>query len=107
MLILFFFFKQETSYVMRMSDWSSDVCSSDLGDGLLELLRQGHVAADHQVELLLAHQPVELERAHPGHVDFHDEARAGFLVLVILAVLAAVAASIGGASCRERVCQSV
>src|SRR3546814_6621486 len=27
----FFFFKQKTAYDMRISDWSSDVCSSDLG----------------------------------------------------------------------------
>src|SRR3546814_11785964 len=30
MLIIIFFFKQETAYEMRISDWSSDVCSSDL-----------------------------------------------------------------------------
>src|SRR3546814_7974153 len=30
MLLLFFFFKQKTAYEMRISDWSSDVCSSDL-----------------------------------------------------------------------------
>src|SRR3546814_3963235 len=29
---LFFFFKQKTAYEMRISDWSSDVCSSDLYD---------------------------------------------------------------------------
>src|SRR3546814_6889369 len=29
----FFFFKQKTAYEMRISDWSSDVCSSDLGLG--------------------------------------------------------------------------
>src|SRR3546814_10004857 len=29
-IILFFFFKQKTAYEMRISDWSSDVCSSDL-----------------------------------------------------------------------------
>src|SRR3546814_9693387 len=29
-LIFFFFFKQKTAYEMRISDWSSDVCSSDL-----------------------------------------------------------------------------
>src|SRR3546814_19023174 len=29
---LFFFFKQKTAYEMRISDWSSDVCSSDLRD---------------------------------------------------------------------------
>src|SRR3546814_6998740 len=29
-LLVFFFFKQKTAYEMRISDWSSDVCSSDL-----------------------------------------------------------------------------
>src|SRR3546814_16043980 len=29
-LVAFFFFKQKTAYEMRISDWSSDVCSSDL-----------------------------------------------------------------------------
>src|SRR3546814_6846147 len=29
-LFFFFFFKQKTAYEMRISDWSSDVCSSDL-----------------------------------------------------------------------------
>src|SRR3546814_5771071 len=29
-IVCFFFFKQKTSYEMRISDWSSDVCSSDL-----------------------------------------------------------------------------
>src|SRR3546814_17828320 len=31
-VIVFFFFKQKTAYEMRISDWSSDVCSSDLQD---------------------------------------------------------------------------
>src|SRR3546814_5573887 len=31
-----FFVKQKTAYEMRISDWSSDVCSSDLGRGLLD-----------------------------------------------------------------------
>src|SRR3546814_5996655 len=31
-MIRFFFFKQKTAYEMRISDWSSDVCSSDLLD---------------------------------------------------------------------------
>src|SRR3546814_4467552 len=35
---LLFFFKQKTAYEMRISDWSSDVCSSDLG-------RCGHIEA--------------------------------------------------------------
>src|SRR3546814_1701057 len=33
MMLLFFFFKQKTAYEMRISDWSSDVCSSDLVSG--------------------------------------------------------------------------
>src|SRR3546814_20519736 len=38
-MFLFFFFKQKTAYEMRISDWSSDVCSSDLT--LSARLRQG------------------------------------------------------------------
>src|SRR3546814_15341896 len=34
-----FFFKQKTAYEMRISDWSSDVCSSDLSLGGVEFLR--------------------------------------------------------------------
>src|SRR3546814_4234016 len=30
LILCFFFFKQKTAYEMRISDWSSDVCSSDL-----------------------------------------------------------------------------
>src|SRR3546814_4191635 len=37
---LFFFFKQKTAYEMRISDWSSDVCSSDLATSL-KLKEQG------------------------------------------------------------------
>src|SRR3546814_16135690 len=35
----FFFFKQKTAYEMRISDWSSDVCSSDLRRDCFELVR--------------------------------------------------------------------
>src|SRR3546814_1550063 len=35
LLFVFFFFKQKTAYEMRISDWSSDVCSSDLLAGAL------------------------------------------------------------------------
>src|SRR3546814_2961479 len=31
----FFFFKQKTAYEMRISDWSSDVCSSDLSSSMI------------------------------------------------------------------------
>src|SRR3546814_7604838 len=38
-IVFFFFFKQKTAYEMRISDWSSDVCSSDL---------EHHVHADEE-----------------------------------------------------------
>src|SRR3546814_3816013 len=45
MLCYFFFFKQKTAYEMRISDWSSDVCSSDLlSNTLLESLASGLAA---------------------------------------------------------------
>src|SRR3546814_2954602 len=36
-LVCIFLFKQKTAYEMRISDWSSDVCSSDLNDALMAL----------------------------------------------------------------------
>src|SRR3546814_7129843 len=48
---MFFFFKQKTAYEMRISDWSSDVCSSDLDRvaqvrvGRRERRGEGHDAA--------------------------------------------------------------
>src|SRR3546814_20392502 len=44
MVVCFFFFKQKTAYEMRISDWSSDVCSSDLGN--LDILARGGQALD-------------------------------------------------------------
>src|SRR3546814_14409230 len=38
MFVCFFFFKQKTAYEMRISDWSSDVCSSDLARRHAELV---------------------------------------------------------------------
>src|SRR3546814_6822647 len=39
----FFFFKQKTAYEMRISDWSSDVCSSDL-NGSKMFITNGNIA---------------------------------------------------------------
>src|SRR3546814_9593910 len=39
---LFFFFKQKTAYEMRISDWSSDVCSSDLARPREDVLAARH-----------------------------------------------------------------
>src|SRR3546814_4157996 len=41
-----FFFKQKTAYEMRISDWSSDVCSSDLSSVGNQLLTQSEVLND-------------------------------------------------------------
>src|SRR3546814_19968510 len=53
-MLVFFFFKQKTAYEMRISDWSSDVCSSDLfgqetslnnADNAAAMARQGSANA--------------------------------------------------------------
>src|SRR3546814_20713517 len=43
MIVLIFFFKQKTAYEMRISDWSSDVCSSDLSIGVIDDLDMSFV----------------------------------------------------------------
>src|SRR3546814_9242603 len=58
---LFFFFKQKTAYEMRISDWSSDVCSSDLG--LERDLAHHHLAAgdsQHVADQVIDIEPIEL-----------------------------------------------
>src|SRR3546814_11191030 len=44
---VFFFFKQNTAYEMRISDWSSDVCSSDVADSSRPSLPPIRAAASH------------------------------------------------------------
>src|SRR3546814_3182004 len=60
-LCLFFFFKQKTAYEMRISDWSSDVCSSDLT--LRSLLRSIYS----QVERWLRNEVSPFVWTCPGH----------------------------------------
>src|SRR3546814_8505656 len=64
----FFFFKQKTAYEIRISDWSSDVCSSDLFaivlGFLLEFSRRDDVR--HAVQLLLDHQADRLSIRNDG-----------------------------------------
>src|SRR3546814_6244289 len=98
--VLFFFFKQKTAYEMRISDWSSDVCSSDLvaGDGArgLRRVRQGH-----GIDVVGIGEPGLLagNRAH-AHA-LLDRMRA------VLDDAVLHRPEIGRASCRERVCQYV
>src|SRR3546814_3642779 len=42
--IVFFFFKQKTAYEMRISDWSSDVCSSDLSANTAKIFANQEIA---------------------------------------------------------------
>src|SRR3546814_4221048 len=43
--LFFFFFKQKTAYEMRISDWSSGVCSSDLNIWAFNIIFCGHFPA--------------------------------------------------------------
>src|SRR3546814_9778176 len=61
-MIFIFFCKQKTAYEMRISDWSSDVCSSDLhttGTGKM-VMRQPITRADHVGSLL---RPASIKKA--------------------------------------------
>src|SRR3546814_7191368 len=64
--VFFFFFKQKTAYELRISDWSSDVCSSDLVAGTG---RTGRHAGRHPVDLLqiLVVDAVDAQRALLHH----------------------------------------
>src|SRR3546814_1708074 len=66
----FLFFKQNTAYEMRNSDWSSDVCSSDLRLGLRARIAR-HLAEQfgrgHRVDVVAACEGVA-QRGHVGHV---------------------------------------
>src|SRR3546814_8689010 len=99
MYVFFFFFKQKTAYEMRNSDWSSDVCSSDLtiADTGLSTV-EASVAQQHRdAGMKVSKQTVQSRtltsiceqyaQDHPIHFLKIDE--------------------IGRASCRERVCQYV
>src|SRR3546814_19494110 len=108
----FFFFKQKTAYDMRISDWSSDVCSSDLViDCILprrnllyrsDATRSKQFASNiDQTLIVLAPEP-----------DFSEDLTGRALTASWSAGVQPVlilnkADQIGRASCRERVCKSV
>src|SRR3546814_7695558 len=60
--LFFFFFKQKTAYEMRISDWSSDVCSSDLSAPSCRV--QGRCAPRHIIKPPRART---CDRAHTPH----------------------------------------
>src|SRR3546814_8144298 len=63
-----FFFKQKTAYEMRMSDWSSDVCSSDLPISIPASLRAwcSTKGYDHATSTDATMRPKNIRRAHFG-----------------------------------------
>src|SRR3546814_3224471 len=90
MIFLFLcFFKQKTAYEVRISDWSSDVCSSDL-------------AAEIAAALAAVVCRVTVDALGPASWPRHAEAPRGPLHRREVA-----GDQIGRASCRERVCQYV
>src|SRR3546814_8914874 len=94
--LFFFFFKQKTAYEMRISDWSSDVCSSDLPfKGDVETAERDTVAGSGRDQRLSG---VCRIGRHTQNGDRDAEVRQDHAPDV---------QQIGRASCRERVCQYV
>src|SRR3546814_7031126 len=95
-LVFFFFFKQKTAYEMRISDWSSDVCSSDL-----------RVPAT--LQYLFKERPQMLLGVGLAAERFQAAHGMGRHPAITLGVVFGhvIAGEIGRASCRERVCQYV
>src|SRR3546814_7649578 len=110
--LIFFFFKQKTAYEMRISDWSSDVCSSDLLDpGLVDQAiadptTHDEVRADHDRVVAAGGYGVPTLFFPDGQCFFGpvviDPPTEGDAVLRLWR-----AVKIGRASCRARVCQYV
>src|SRR3546814_6498832 len=107
-MFVVFFFKQKTAYEVRISDWSSDVCSSDLLGNADRLRRARGIAAEAGADLV-----VFTELAICGYPPedlvlkpfFQDRVEAA--VHKLAAETADGGPEIGRASCRERVCQYV
>src|SRR3546814_15269193 len=110
-----FFFKQKTAYEMRISDWSSDVCSSDLTPhptSPRRLCRQGFVSFSRKGRRRCSGGPVG--RPFSWEWWMTDQLEASFDVVAqgerlagLENEVAALRGEIGRASCRERVCQYV
>src|SRR3546814_3869248 len=63
-VVFFFFFKQKTAYEMRISDWSSDVCSSDLVQ-----VDEVEAPAELLAATVLAHEPIKPALQATGQVE--------------------------------------
>src|SRR3546814_10197660 len=97
--MFFFFCKQKTAYEMRISDWSSDVCSSDLRH-VGETVGGEEMAADADRAVVGLVAGLDLPQRSTGR----DAERAGDIGRCRYII---GRQQIGRASCRERVCQYV
>src|SRR3546814_16254030 len=70
-VFFFFFFKQKTAYEMRISDWSSDVCSSDLHQYVRFYTSTGAVILDDALN------PLELASPYTEDQLFHIRHKQG------------------------------
>src|SRR3546814_2688486 len=114
--MFFFFFKPKTAYEMRISDWSSEVCSSDLEATVaaaIEKLKADGIDDDAVAALLGASLVAPVLTAHPTEVRrksvLDHKNRVAELMRMRDAGLDETPAgdAIGRASCRERVCPYV
>src|SRR3546814_7369033 len=96
---MFFFFKQKTAYEMRISDWGSDVCSSDLG--MHGRARIASIAAEDMLKRLADGQVCVVA----GFQGISPDGR--ITTLGRGGSDTSAVAQIGRASCRERVCPDV
>src|SRR3546814_13161546 len=108
----FFFFKQKTAYEMRISDWSSDVCSSDLlADARIDFGNRGiHLGAVRSEPVSCIVDRLDIKcgerRADIGGAAHPVADRVDALHIADIAVVAQpVGREIGRASRTERVCQ--
>src|SRR3546814_6619126 len=62
----FFFFKQKTAYEMRISDWSSDVCSSDLTRSRQSEMERSRCRHRHRVNRSVPRQDQRAETSRCG-----------------------------------------
>src|SRR3546814_7329365 len=69
-MCFFFFFKQKTAYEMRISDWSSDVCSSDLVGSLVgrEPVVHGHAHGSDLAGSVVDGHDLPAVLPHPQHL---------------------------------------
>src|SRR3546814_2370247 len=103
---LVFFFKQKTAYEMRISDWSSDVCSSDLG--LVGAIQIGTGNRDRAIVADVDLSAGFLGQGTDGRPALADHVADLFRVdLDLQHARCEIGEQIGRASCRERVCQYV